>query len=84
MEGSEERDEDVCELGMVVGLLDESVGVLEEVERVAQREKEWGIRRESEERLERSSVLRRNRVGKAIQILRDPSMSFPHAHVIAS
>lgn len=81
MEGSEERDEDVCELGMVVGLLDESVGVLEEVERVAQREKEWGIRRESEERLERSSVLARNRVGKAIQILCYPPMSFPHAHV---
>ena len=53
-------------------------------ESVAQREKEWGVGRESEERLERSSVLRRNRVGKAIQILRDPSMSFPHAHVIAS
>ena len=81
MEGSEEGDEDVGELRIVVGLFDESIGVLEEVESVGEREKVRGIGGESEERLERSSILRRNGVGKAIQILCDPSVSFPHAQV---
>jgi len=81
LEGPEEGDEDVGELRKVVGLFDESVGVLEEVESVGEREKVRGIGGESEERLERSSILRRNGVGKAIQILCDSSVSFPHAHV---
>jgi hypothetical protein len=80
LEGSEKRKKYVCELGVVIGLLDESVGVLEEVESVGERKKEWGIGGESEERLERSSILVTNGVRKSIQILSDPSVSFPHAH----
>lgn len=41
----------------MIGLLDETVGILEEVEGIGERKKERGVRGESEERLERSSVL---------------------------
>jgi len=81
LEGSEEGNEDVGELRIVFRLFDESIGVLEEVESVGEREKVRGIGGESKERLERTSILRRNSVGKATQILCYPSVSFSHAQV---
>lgn len=56
-------------------------GNLEEVEGISYREEEVGIRREREESLQGSTVLRRNGVTEAIEIFCYPSVCFPHAQV---
>ena len=81
LEGSEEREDDVGVLRVGVGLLEEPGGVLEEVKGVGEGEEEGGVGGDGEEGLEGSSVLGRNGVGEAVQVVRYPSMSFPVAHV---
>lgn len=66
LERAEEVEEDIGELGVVIGVFDETGGVVEGVEGVGEGEEERGVGREREEEAERGGVLVRHGVGEAV------------------
>lgn len=71
--------EDFAILRVLLGLLEHSTRVLEENERVGEREEGGVVGGEGEEGAEGSAVLGRNGVGEGVQVLCDLSVCLFHA-----
>lgn len=66
MERAKERNKNLSELRVGVGVFDQSGGVLEDVESVGEGEEGGGVGRDGEKELEGTSVLRQNGVGETV------------------